>query len=97
MRHRGPDAEGAYARAWAWVGETRLSVIDLEHGDPPIENEDGTVGVALNGEIYNYRELRTTLREQGHTFSTEDATGVIANLAVRMPWPMLSRLGSEQS
>ncbi|MHB1537468.1 MAG: asparagine synthase-related protein [Solirubrobacteraceae bacterium] len=58
MRHRGPDAEGAYARPWAWVGQTRLSVIDLEHGYPPIVNEDATIGVALNGEIYNYRELR---------------------------------------
>ncbi|MHB1468797.1 MAG: asparagine synthase (glutamine-hydrolyzing), partial [Solirubrobacteraceae bacterium] len=81
MRHRGPDAEGAFARPWAWVGQTRLSVIDLDHGDPPIANEDGTVGVALNGEIYNYRELRGALREQGHVLSTEGDTEVIAHLA----------------
>ncbi|MHB1539414.1 MAG: asparagine synthase (glutamine-hydrolyzing) [Solirubrobacteraceae bacterium] len=81
LRHRGPDAEGAFERQHAWVGQTRLSVIDLEHGDPPIANEDCTVGVALNGEIYNYRELRGALREQGHVFSTEGDTEVIAHLA----------------
>jgi asparagine synthase (glutamine-hydrolysing) len=81
LRHRGPDAEGAFECPRAWVGQTRLSVIDLERGDPPIANEDSTVGVALNGEIYNYRELRRALREQGHVFSTEGDTEVIAHLA----------------
>ncbi|MGH2905072.1 MAG: asparagine synthase (glutamine-hydrolyzing) [Solirubrobacteraceae bacterium] len=81
LRHRGPDADGVFERPDAWVGQTRLSVIDLESGDPPITNEDGTIGVALNGEIYNYRELRKTLREQGHAFSSDGDTEVIVHLA----------------
>ena len=93
MRHRGPDAEGAFVRPWAWVGQTRLSVIDLEHGDPPIENEDGTIGVALNGEIYNYRELRESLLKDGHTLSTQGDTEVIAHLAERLdPVALATRL-----
>ena len=81
MAHRGPDAEGVFERGSGWVGQTRLAVIDLERGDPPIANEDGTVGVALNGEIYNYRELRTALRRRGHTLRTSGDTEVIAHLA----------------
>ena len=81
MRHRGPDAEGVFERGCGWVGQTRLAIIDLPHGDPPIANEDGTIGVALNGEIYNYRELRTGLRERGHVLSTEGDTEVGAHLA----------------
>jgi asparagine synthase (glutamine-hydrolysing) len=81
LRHRGPDAEGAFERPRAWVGQTRLAIIDLQSGDPPIANEDGTIGVALNGEIYNYLELRQTLRERGHVLSTEGDTEVIAHLA----------------
>jgi asparagine synthase (glutamine-hydrolysing) len=81
LRHRGPDAEGVFARGNAWVGQTRLAIIDLATGDPPIANESGTVGVALNGEIYNFRALRAELRERGHTFATEGDTEVIAHLA----------------
>ncbi len=91
LRHRGPDAEGAFARPLAWVGQTRLSVIDLEHGDPPITNEDGTIGVALNGEIYNYRQLREELRERGHAFATEGDTEVIAHLAEDVEHAELAR------
>jgi asparagine synthase (glutamine-hydrolysing) len=93
LRHRGPDAEGAFERGRAWVGQTRLAIIDLQTGDPPIANEDGTVGVALNGEIYNYRELRTSLREQGHVFATDGDTEVIAHLAEDLdPVALASRL-----
>jgi asparagine synthase (glutamine-hydrolysing) len=81
LRHRGPDAEGAYEGEHGWVGQTRLSIIDLETGDPPIANEDGTLGVAHNGEVYNYRELRDGLRARGHRFATEGDTEVIAHLA----------------
>ncbi len=80
LRHRGPDAEGAFEWADGWIGQTRLAIIDLQHGDPPITNEDRTVGVALNGEIYNYRQLRGSLRADGHAFSTEGDTEVIAHL-----------------
>jgi asparagine synthase (glutamine-hydrolysing) len=80
LRHRGPDAEGAFARDSAWVGQTRLAIIDLPTGDPPIANEDGTLGVALNGEIYNFRELRADLQARGHVFATHGDTEVIAHL-----------------
>ena len=81
MAHRGPDAEGVFERGAGWVGQTRLSIIDLARGDPPIANETGTIGVALNGEIYNFRELRSGLRARGHALSTEGDTEAIAHLA----------------
>ena len=81
LQHRGPDAQGAFESPEGWIGQTRLSIIDLEHGDPPIANEDETIGVALNGEIYNYRELRSTLRADGHVFRTDGDTEVLAHLA----------------
>jgi asparagine synthase (glutamine-hydrolysing) len=81
LRHRGPDAEGAFARGNAWVGQTRLSIIDVSTGDPPISNETDDLGVALNGEIYNFRELRSGLEARGHRFTTRGDTEVIAHLA----------------
>jgi asparagine synthase (glutamine-hydrolysing) len=81
LRHRGPDACGIFDTGRAWVGQTRLAIIDLHHGDPPITNEDGTVGVAFNGEIYNYRRLRDTLARRGHVLRSEGDTEVIAHLA----------------
>ena len=80
LRHRGPDAEGAFECDTAWVGQTRLAIIDLERGDPPIANEDGTIGVALNGEVYNFRELRSSLRSHGHVFGSAGDTEVLAHL-----------------
>ncbi len=81
LRHRGPDAEGIFRCAEAWIGQTRLAIIDLVRGDPPIANEDGTIGVALNGEIYNFRALRETLARRGHRFSSDGDTEVLAHLA----------------
>ncbi|MEA2137508.1 MAG: hypothetical protein QOG56_658 [Solirubrobacteraceae bacterium] len=81
LAHRGPDARGSALRQGAAVGQTRLAVIDLETGNPPIGNEDGTISVALNGEIYNYRELRRRLRKAGHVLSTSGDTEVVAHLA----------------
>jgi len=93
IRHRGPDAEGAFSLGEAWVGQTRLSIIDVPGGDPPIATEDGSIGVALNGEIYNFRELRTELRERGHTFATQGDTEVIAHLAEELdPAALAARL-----
>jgi asparagine synthase (glutamine-hydrolysing) len=93
LRHRGPDAEGAFERAGAWIGQTRLAIIDLQHGDPPIANEDGSIGVALNGEIYNYRELRAELRAHGHVLRTDGDTEVIAHLAEELePVALATRL-----
>ena len=81
QRHRGPDAEGAFVRGRGAIAQNRLAIIDLEHGDPPITNEDGTIGVVLNGEIYNFRELRRQLESEGHRFATGCDTEVIAHLA----------------
>jgi asparagine synthase (glutamine-hydrolysing) len=81
VRHRGPDAVGAYERSGVAIAECRLAVIDLLTGDPPVTNEDGTIGVAFNGEIYNFRSLRKGLQERGHQFKTEGDTEVLAHLA----------------
>ena len=81
LRHRGPDAAGISEHPGAWIGQTRLAIIDLQRGDPPITNEDGTIGVALNGEIYNYRSLRAELRRDGHHFASDGDTEVLAHLA----------------
>jgi asparagine synthase (glutamine-hydrolysing) len=81
LTHRGPDADGFGSTALAAVGQNRLAIIDLVDGDPPIRNEDGTVIVALNGEIYNFRELRDQLSLRGHRLATHGDTEVIAHLA----------------
>src|SRR5437660_1362257 len=81
LAHRGPDAAGRFERPPAVVAQNRLAVIDLETGDPPVTNEDGTIGVALNGEIYNFRELRRKLEAEGHVLRTRGDTEVIAHLA----------------
>jgi asparagine synthase (glutamine-hydrolysing) len=80
LAHRGPDARGLHRSAGAGLGIQRLRVIDLETGDQPVYNEDRTVAVVLNGEIYNYRELRERLIRSGHHFTTQGDTEVIAHL-----------------
>lgn len=78
--HRGPDAEGFFTSPEASLGFRRLSIIDLETGNQPVANEDESVRVVLNGEIYNYRELRADLEERGHRFSTHGDAEVIVHL-----------------
>jgi asparagine synthase (glutamine-hydrolysing) len=80
IEHRGPDSRGLHVGDGVGLGVQRLRVIDLETGDQPIFNEDGTVAVVLNGEIYNYRELRAELIGRGHRFSTHGDTEVIVHL-----------------
>ncbi len=80
QRHRGPDSRGLHVEDGVGLGIQRLRVIDLVSGDQPVHNEDGTVTVVLNGEIYNYRELRQRLRGNGHRFSTEGDTETIVHL-----------------
>jgi asparagine synthase (glutamine-hydrolysing) len=80
MSHRGPDDEGIYLGDGVALGQRRLSIIDLSTGHQPIANEDGTVWLVFNGEIYNYRELRTRLLQNGHTLRTESDTEVIVHL-----------------
>jgi asparagine synthase (glutamine-hydrolysing) len=80
IEHRGPDSRGIHTAPGVGLGIQRLRVIDLVTGDQPISNEDGTVTVVLNGEIYNFRELRKDLERRGHTFSTRTDTEVIVHL-----------------
>jgi asparagine synthase (glutamine-hydrolysing) len=80
LEHRGPDSRGLYHHGRAGLGIQRLRVIDLRTGDQPIFNEDRSVVVVMNGEIYNYRELRAELRRRGHTFATDGDTEVIVHL-----------------
>jgi asparagine synthase (glutamine-hydrolysing) len=77
MRHRGPDDEGFYCDEHIGLGHARLSIIDVELGSQPMSNEDETLWIVFNGEIYNYVELREELLEKGHTFRTRSDTEVI--------------------
>jgi asparagine synthase (glutamine-hydrolysing) len=78
--HRGPDDQGFYVDNAAALGMRRLSIIDLETGRQPMANEDGTVWVVFNGEIYNFKELRRYLQNRGHRFSTTSDTETIVHL-----------------
>ena len=80
LRHRGPDEVGCFSDAVASLGHARLSVIDPQAGHQPMSNEDGTIQVVFNGEIYNYRELAAWLRSRGHRLTTRCDTEVIAHL-----------------
>jgi len=80
MAHRGPDDEGVYIGDGVALGMRRLSIIDLNNGYQPISNEDGTIWIVFNGEIYNYQELRRDLEKRGHTLRTESDTETIVHL-----------------
>jgi asparagine synthase (glutamine-hydrolysing) len=81
--HRGPDSDGTFVGGQAALAARRLAIIDLETGDQPIANEDGTVHVVQNGELYNYRELRQELERKGHRFRTHGDTEVLVHLYER--------------
>ena len=79
IRHRGPDEFGIYCAPRAGLAHARLSIVDLSTGQQPLANEDGTLWVTFNGEIFNYVELRAELRALGHVFRTQSDTEVIVH------------------
>ena len=79
VRHRGPDDEGYYQDAQASFAMRRLSIIDLHTGQQPISNESGDVWVVYNGEIYNFKDVRTELERRGHIFKTQTDTEIIVH------------------
>ena len=92
MIHRGPDDQGVYVDDAAALGMRRLSIIDLATGHQPVSNEDGTIWVVFNGEIYNFKELRRDLLRRGHQFHTTTDTEVIVHLYEEMGAHAVDRL-----
>src|SRR3954452_5133727 len=80
MTHRGPDSEGLMVAHGVALGMRRLAIIDLQTGEQPAWSEDRNVSVVLNGEIYNYRELRADLEKRGHRFNSASDTEVLPHL-----------------
>ncbi len=92
MVHRGPDDHGVFTDHGIALGMRRLSVIDLHTGHQPIANEDQTFWIILNGEIFNYRQLREELKDKGHTFRTASDTEVVVHLYEEMGTECVRRL-----
>jgi asparagine synthase (glutamine-hydrolysing) len=90
--HRGPDDEGIYVKGGVGLGMRRLSIIDLSGGHQPVFNEDRTIWVVFNGEIYNFSELRKGLKARGHQFYTRSDTEVIVHLYEEIGPEFVSRL-----
>jgi asparagine synthase (glutamine-hydrolysing) len=80
LNHRGPNESGLYIDDWIGIAQTRLSIIDLTSGTQPIHNEDKTLWIVFNGEIYNYIELKNSLIKLGHKFYTNTDTEIILHL-----------------
>ncbi len=80
MKHRGPDSEGLWTDEKVALGMRRLSVIDLHTGEQPVYNEDKSVVVVMNGELYNFREVRARLEKRGHKFETQSDTEILPHL-----------------
>lgn len=79
MRHRGPDEQGVWSSGHVALGMRRLAIIDRSHGQQPLFNEDGSILVVFNGEIYNYQELKQGLQGRGHHFQTSSDTEVLVH------------------
>lgn len=91
--HRGPDAEGVYCKGPAGLGHRRLSIIDLSpQAGQPMPNEDGTIHIIVNGEIYNYRQIRNGLEEKGHIFRSGSDSEVVLHLYEDMGVDFIKRL-----
>ncbi len=92
LAHRGPDDRGTFIGRPVGLAMTRLKIVDLYTGDQPMSNEDGTVTVVFNGEIYNFRELRAELQGRGHQFRTLSDTEVIVHLYEEMGCDCVQKL-----
>ncbi len=92
IAHRGPDARGLWQGHGVALAHVRLSIIDLDGGQQPLSNEDGTIHVVFNGEIYNYRELRAELIARGHCFKTNSDTEVLVHLYEELGPEFVTRL-----
>jgi asparagine synthase (glutamine-hydrolysing) len=92
IRHRGPDADGVYCSGPVGLGHQRLSIIDLSTGQQPLANEDGSLWIVFNGEIYNYKELRQWLVTRNHIFKTQSDTEVILHLYEELGSACVNRL-----
>lgn len=92
IRHRGPDADGIFQRDSISLGFCRLSIIDLRGGNQPLFNEDGTMSLIFNGEIYNYRELRRELEKLGHVFSSDSDSETLLHAYEEYGEEMLGKL-----
>ena len=75
--HRGPDDSGIHMDNYVGLGHRRLSIIDIQGGKQPMSNEDNTIWITYNGEIYNYKQLKSHLIQKGHKFKTNSDTEVI--------------------
>jgi asparagine synthase (glutamine-hydrolysing) len=95
LQHRGPDGFGIYSDAHAALGNARLSIIDLATGDQPIGNEDESLWIVFNGEIFNYIELRADLEKRGHIFRTKSDTEVILHLYEEFGVDCLAQLNGQ--
>ncbi|MGB7737533.1 MAG: asparagine synthase B, partial [Steroidobacteraceae bacterium] len=80
IRHRGPDGSGFHLEPGLGLGHARLSIIDLAGGAQPVHNEDQSIWISYNGEVFNYIELRRMLEQRGHRFYTHTDTEVIVHL-----------------
>ncbi len=92
LAHRGPDGEGFFVEEGAALAHRRLSIIDLEGGKQPMTNEDGSLVIVFNGEIYNFLELRPGLERAGHVFRTRSDTEVLLHLYEELGEAMPERL-----
>jgi len=95
INHRGPDSKGIYENGPGGLGHARLSIIDLNTGDQPVYNEDHTVCVVFNGEIFNYPDLREELIASGHRFYTETDTEVLVHLYEEYNTDMFHKLNGQ--
>ena len=93
--HRGPDGEGFYFSDGVALAHRRLAIIDLDTGEQPMFSSDGKIGIVFNGEIYNFKELKRMLCEQGYIFRTTSDTEVILNAWIEWGEACVQRLSGQ--